>query len=292
MPGRPSDGVLNCAGPGADHPSVLMPPAPAVAPDHVPDGTRAGPPVVALDGVVRAFGTQTALDGLTFTVPARSITVLLGPNGAGKTTCTRIVTGALAPDAGAVRVFGLDPAVDGPEVRRRIGIVSAKPALYDRLSGLDNLRYAAELYGLGRGDHAAGRIAEAADRFGIAARGRGGETFGTSRDGNAIVGSASEGSGAGAAVTGSSCNAVITGAAYATPKLRRLRPVIQTRTDRSRRAVRLTTSLPTAFEIAVPPPRCLTFKRPPQTALPILTAPGRESMGRSAHRRDRYKRGL
>lgn len=134
-----------------------------------PDPVRAGDaPVVSLDRVERTFGDQTALAGLSFTVPARSITVLLGPNGAGKTTCTRVITGALGPDAGAVRVFGLDPAADGPEVRRRIGIVSAKPALYDRLSGLDNLRYAAELYGLGRREQAARRIGDAAERFGIA----------------------------------------------------------------------------------------------------------------------------
>jgi len=122
---------------------------------------------VVMDGVARTFGDQTALAGLSFSVPAQSITVLLGPNGAGKTTCTRVITGALGPDAGTVRVFGLDPAADGPEVRRRIGIVSAKPALYDRLSGLDNLRYAAELYGMGRGDRSRRRIAEASDRFGI-----------------------------------------------------------------------------------------------------------------------------
>jgi len=147
-----------------------MPAPHAVAPEHdrSPDGRPAAAPVVALDGVRRTFGAQTALDGLSFTVPARSITVLLGPNGAGKTTCTRVITGALGPDAGSVRVFGLDPAESGPEVRRRIGIVSAKPALYDRLSGLDNLRYAAELYGLGRGDGARRRIDEASERFGIA----------------------------------------------------------------------------------------------------------------------------
>ena len=77
--------------------------------------------------------------------------MLLGPNGAGKTTAIRMITGALAPDAGTVRVFGLDPAVDGEEVRRRCGVVSAKPALYDRLSGLRQPGYSAELYGLGRG---------------------------------------------------------------------------------------------------------------------------------------------
>lgn len=125
--------------------------------------------VVELHDVHRRFGDTPALAGLSFAVPARTITVLLGPNGAGKTTCTRIITGALGPDAGAVRVFGLDPSTDGEEVRRRCGVVSAKPALYDRLSGRDNLAYAAELYGLGRGTTAADRIADASHRFGITA---------------------------------------------------------------------------------------------------------------------------
>ncbi len=98
-------------------------------------------------------------------MPDRSITVLLGPNGAGKTTAVRMITGALDPHQGSVSVFGLDPSTDGEAVRRRCGVVSAKPALYDRLSGWDNLAYAAELYGLGR--HAEGRIREAAARFGI-----------------------------------------------------------------------------------------------------------------------------
>ena len=72
---------------------------------------------------------------------------------------------------GSVRVFGLDPDVgrNGEAVRRRCGIVSAKPALYDRLSGLDNLRYSAELYGLGWNDATRERIDEAATRFGIQA---------------------------------------------------------------------------------------------------------------------------
>jgi ABC-2 type transport system ATP-binding protein len=156
--------VLNWRRRGAEDPPALMSATPSVAPAHFAAGAST---VVALDDVERAFGDQTALAGLSFTVPARSITVLLGPNGAGKTTCTRVITGALGPDAGTVRVFGLDPAVDGPDVRHRIGIVSAKPALYDRLSGLDNLRYAAELYGLGRREVAARRIEESAERFGI-----------------------------------------------------------------------------------------------------------------------------
>ena len=123
--------------------------------------------MVELRSVHRSFGDTPALDGLSFRVSPKSITVLLGPNGAGKTTCTRVITGALAPDAGDVRVFDLDPVRDGDQVRRRCGIVSAKPALYDRLTGRDNLAYAAELYGLGRGQLATDRIEAAAGRFGI-----------------------------------------------------------------------------------------------------------------------------
>ena len=131
------------------------------------NGVSSRPSVVALADVYRSFGDTPALAGLSFEVPERTITVLLGPNGAGKTTCTRMITGALGPDAGGVRVFGLDPTVDGEDVRRRCGVVSAKPALYDRLSGMDNLIYAAELYGLGRGRLATERIMAASDRFGI-----------------------------------------------------------------------------------------------------------------------------
>jgi ABC-2 type transport system ATP-binding protein len=122
-------------------------------------------PVVDLQHVSRRFGSVTALADLSLCVPAGSITVLVGPNGAGKTTALRVITGALAPDSGEARVFGLDPTgSEGEEVRRRCGVVAAKPALYDRLSGRDNLRYAAELFGLVLAE---APIDEAAARFGI-----------------------------------------------------------------------------------------------------------------------------
>lgn len=123
---------------------------------------------VDVNGVTRRFGRITALNDLDLSIPQGGISVLLGPNGAGKTTAIRMITGALAPDEGTSRVFGLDPAgPDGEEVRRRCGVVSAKPSLYDRLNGLDNLRYAAELYGLGRGSVADEKIREAASVFAI-----------------------------------------------------------------------------------------------------------------------------
>lgn len=116
----------------------------------------------------KRFGEIQALNDLDIEINRSRITVLLGPNGAGKTTAIRLITGALAPDEGTVSVFGTDPAgPDGEQVRRRCGVVSAKPSLYERLSGLDNLRYAAELYGLGRGQAVDARIGEAAAWFGI-----------------------------------------------------------------------------------------------------------------------------
>ena len=120
-------------------------------------------PVVELRAVRRAFGGHLALDGLTFSAPPGTVTVLLGPNGAGKTTAVRMITGALRADDGSVRTFGVDPATEGAAVRRRCGVVAAKPALYDRLSGWDNLVYAAELYDLGPD----APIEDAAARFGI-----------------------------------------------------------------------------------------------------------------------------
>ncbi|MFT7597292.1 MAG: ABC-2 type transport system ATP-binding protein [Acidimicrobiales bacterium] len=142
--------------PDADYPGV--------------DLSQQPPPelVINVAGVSRWFDDVQALTHLTIEVPKGSITVLLGPNGAGKTTAIRMITGALEPDEGAVSVFGLDPGSnEGEEVRRRCGVVSAKPSLYDRLSGWDNLRYAAELYGLGRGTGTDNRIREAAAQFGI-----------------------------------------------------------------------------------------------------------------------------
>jgi ABC-2 type transport system ATP-binding protein len=124
---------------------------------------------VALTGVRRCFGDVVAVDGLDFEVPRGTVTVLLGPNGAGKTTVVRLVTGALHPHAGTIRTLGLDPEVDdeGTEIRRRCGVVPARPALYDRLTGRDNLAYAAALFEVDRRD-VDRRMQEAAQRFGIA----------------------------------------------------------------------------------------------------------------------------
>ena len=126
-------------------------------------GDPPGADVVALAGVQYRFGSGTGLVDLDLAVRRGSITVMVGPNGAGKTTALRVITGALVPQAGSARVFRLEPSgPDGEQVRRRCGVVAAKPALH-RLTGRDNLRYAAELFGLGED----APIEESAARFGI-----------------------------------------------------------------------------------------------------------------------------
>jgi ABC-2 type transport system ATP-binding protein len=159
-PGAPGSGTSPLPPDGTWGPShaAAAPPSPVEV--DAPNGL-----VVEMRDVSKNFGRVPALSNLTILVPDGRITVLLGPNGAGKTTAIRVITGALTPDRGHVRTFGFDPDRFGEDVRRRCGVVSAKPALYDRLSGWDNLEYSAELYGLGR--NATAPIREAAGRFGI-----------------------------------------------------------------------------------------------------------------------------
>lgn len=120
------------------------------------------PPALQLSGVSKSFGDVHAIQQLDLEVPVGSVTVILGPNGAGKTTTIRVSTGVYAVDSGQVLTLGLDPRTDGQEVRSRTGVVPPKPAMYDRLSGRDNLRYAGRLYQLDDPP-----IDELSERFGI-----------------------------------------------------------------------------------------------------------------------------
>ena len=90
-----------------------------------------------------------AVRGINFHVDKGELFGLLGPNGAGKTTTIKMLVTLLIPTAGKARVLGYDVVEDAREVRKRIGYVfGGDRGAYDRLSGLDNLRYFAELYGV------------------------------------------------------------------------------------------------------------------------------------------------
>jgi ABC-2 type transport system ATP-binding protein len=74
----------------------------------------------------------------------------LGHNGAGKTTTVRLLNGVLTPTGGSVRIFDLDPVVDGARVRARTGVLTETPALDDRMTARDTLRFFANVYGVPR----------------------------------------------------------------------------------------------------------------------------------------------
>jgi ABC-2 type transport system ATP-binding protein len=115
---------------------------------------------IEVEGLRRTYKTTTgsfrrrsksieAVRGIDFAVGEGELFGLLGPNGAGKTTTIKMLITLLIPTGGKARVLGLDVVEDAKEVRRRIGYVfGGERGVYERLSGYDNLRYFAELYGV------------------------------------------------------------------------------------------------------------------------------------------------
>jgi ABC-2 type transport system ATP-binding protein len=90
-----------------------------------------------------------AVRGVSFDIEQGELFGLLGPNGAGKTTTIKMLITLLIPTKGTASVLGFDVVKDAREVRKRIGYVfGGERGVYERLSGLDNLRYFAELYGV------------------------------------------------------------------------------------------------------------------------------------------------
>jgi ABC-2 type transport system ATP-binding protein len=113
--------------------------------------TRAGAePVIRVSGLEKRYGETRAVDGVSFEVPAGTVFGLLGPNGAGKTTTVEILEGLRTPDAGEVRILGLD-AVDGSDaLKARIGVSLQTAALYPRLTVAEVLDLFRGFYGHGR----------------------------------------------------------------------------------------------------------------------------------------------
>ena len=102
-------------------------------------------PIVESTNLRRTFGEHIAVDEMTFHVKQGEVFGLLGPNGAGKTTTVRLLNGILPPSNGTARVFGFDPAVNGESIRRKTGVLTETPALYERLYARDNLEFFATL---------------------------------------------------------------------------------------------------------------------------------------------------
>jgi ABC-2 type transport system ATP-binding protein len=98
-------------------------------------------------GLAKTFD-RPAVDNLDLTVRAGEFYALLGPNGAGKTTTLRMVVGLLRPDAGSIRVLGVDALADPIAAKRRMAWVSDEPMIYDKLTPLEYLEFVAGLWGV------------------------------------------------------------------------------------------------------------------------------------------------
>ena len=121
-----------------------------------------------VDGLRRRYGAVTALDGLTFGVPAGEVFGFLGPNGAGKTTTMRAIFGVTALDAGEIRGRG-QPADEA--ARRTFGYMPEERGLYPAMELFDQVEYFARLHGMD-GPAAARAAGYWIDRLGLSGRGR------------------------------------------------------------------------------------------------------------------------
>lgn len=107
-------------------------------------------PAVEAESLVKAFGKQRAVDGVSLVVPQGSVYGVLGPNGAGKTTTIRMLATLLRPDSGNARVFGYDVRHESTAVRSLIGVTGQYATVDDMLTATENLIIFARLLGLTR----------------------------------------------------------------------------------------------------------------------------------------------
>lgn len=101
---------------------------------------------VEADNLTKSFGGFMAVDHVSFSVKRGEIFGLLGPNGAGKTTIIRMLCTLLLPTEGTAKVMGSDVVKEADEVRQRIGVVTEKLIMYDRLTPMENLKVFGKLY--------------------------------------------------------------------------------------------------------------------------------------------------
>ncbi len=109
-------------------------------------------PAVEADGLVKMFGQQRAVDGVSLTVPQGSVYGVLGPNGAGKTTTIKMLATLLRPDAGHARIFGYDVVKAPNAVRSLVGVTGQYASVDEDMTATENLIIFSRLLGLSRAD--------------------------------------------------------------------------------------------------------------------------------------------
>ncbi|EXG79543.1 daunorubicin resistance protein DrrA family ABC transporter ATP-binding protein [Cryptosporangium arvum] len=132
---------------------------------------------IEAEGLVKRFGSTTALNGVDLAVPTGTILGVLGPNGAGKTTAVRVLATLIKPDAGRARVGGFDVLTQAQSVRARIAVTGQYASIDEDLTGTENLTMIGRLLELSRRD-AKARARELLERFELTeAAGRSAKTY-------------------------------------------------------------------------------------------------------------------
>ena len=122
--------------------------------------------VIQTHGLTKKFGDFVAVDRVSFEVKEKEVVGYLGPNGSGKTTTIRMLLGLLLPTEGSATVLGSDVQRDPEKVRRQVGYMSQKFALYDELTTWENLTFYAGVYGVSD----EGFLRKTLDRLGLKAQ--------------------------------------------------------------------------------------------------------------------------
>ena len=123
-------------------------------------------PAISVENLKKRFADVSAVDGISFVVSRREVFGFLGPNGAGKTTTINMLTGLARPDAGVIRIAGIDCTGNPKAAQHLMGVVPDESNLYPELTGFDNLCFCGALYGMRKGARE-GRARELLERFGL-----------------------------------------------------------------------------------------------------------------------------
>ncbi len=107
--------------------------------------------MIQLKNLTKTFGEVVAVNRLNLSVSKGEIFGFIGPNGAGKTTTLRMMGGVLAPTEGSVIIDGVNMADEPEKAKRRIGFIPDRPFLYEKLTGMEFLRFTADLFGMKEG---------------------------------------------------------------------------------------------------------------------------------------------
>jgi len=131
----------------------------------------AAPAVIVTRDLERRFGKIAAVAGVSFSVRRGEVFALLGPNGSGKTTLIRMLCGVVVPSGGEARVLDYDVATESDAIKARVGYMSQRFGLYNKLTVAENLRFYAAIYGVPRHERD-DRVDEILEQLGLQDRER------------------------------------------------------------------------------------------------------------------------